>query len=148
MSGSSASAGTPLVLLPDGLSCSHLGVACTHVLSILAASQNLLGGRYRKKAGLGTQTPEVDPAREEDVNGMIAGALKAASELCERTVRLSLHPCDPRRLICMYNALLCVWWQGFLQRRCSGSGMRRTTSRSSRAAGCRQRRGSGAAPSR
>ena len=47
-----------LVLLLDGISCSHLGVACTHVLSILAASQNLLGGRYRKKASLWTQTPE------------------------------------------------------------------------------------------
>ena len=50
-------------------------------IDILTASQNLLGGVYRDPAVTREADPEGHAAREEDVNGMIAGALEAASEL-------------------------------------------------------------------
>ena len=49
--------------------------------SILTASQNLLAGKYRDPSVTKERDPAGHAAREEDVNGMIAGALEATSEL-------------------------------------------------------------------
>ena len=52
--------------------------------SILTASQNLLAGKYRDPNVTKERDPAGHAAREEDVNGMIAGALEATSAVFGR----------------------------------------------------------------